>query len=95
MIENAAYLVTADPARGGTVRVTDKRTGAEVLAGPGNELVIQDEYAQHPTARRGSLAPVAQGPRARFGLGPGHGAAGSAAAWARGWWPRSASTGST
>jgi alpha-mannosidase len=47
-IENDAYLVTADPARGGTISVTDKRTGAEVLAGPGNELVIQDEYAQHP-----------------------------------------------
>ena len=29
------------------------------------------------TAQRGSLAPVAQGPRARFGLGPGHGAPGA------------------
>ena len=26
-IENAVYLVTADPARGGTVSITDKRTG--------------------------------------------------------------------
>jgi alpha-mannosidase len=47
-IENGRYLVTADPARGGTVAVTDKRARVRVLAGPGNELVIQDEYAQHP-----------------------------------------------
>src|SRR6478672_7957591 len=43
VIENDAYLITADPARGGTVSVTDKSTGAEVLAGPGNELLLQDE----------------------------------------------------
>ncbi len=48
VIENGAYLVTADPARGGTVSITDKRTGQSVLTGSGNELVIQDEYAQHP-----------------------------------------------
>ncbi len=48
VIENDIYLVSADPVRGGTVSITDKRTGQSVLAGPGNELVIQDEYAQHP-----------------------------------------------
>ena len=47
-IENGAYLVTGDPGRGGTVSITDKRTQVSVLAGPGNELVVQDEYAQHP-----------------------------------------------
>jgi len=62
VIENAAYLVTADPARGGTVRVTDKRTGAEVLAGPGNELVIQDEYAQHPRHNEGPWHLAPKGP---------------------------------
>ena len=62
VIENAAYLVTADPARGGTVRVTDKRTGAEVLAGPGNELVIQDEYAQHPRHSEGPWHLSPKGP---------------------------------
>jgi alpha-mannosidase len=66
-IENEAYLVTADPARGGTVTVTDKRTGAEVLARPGNELVIQDEYAQHP--RHG------EGPWHLSHKGPGLGSA--------------------
>jgi alpha-mannosidase len=47
-IENAAFAVTADPSRGGTVSITDKRTGLEVLRGPGNELVLQEEYDKHP-----------------------------------------------
>ena len=62
MIENFAYRVTADPARGGTVRVTDKRTGADVLAGPGNEMVIQDEYAQHPRHGEGPWHLSPKGP---------------------------------
>jgi hypothetical protein len=61
-IENDAYLVTADPARGGTVSVTDKRTGARVLTGPGNELVIQDEYAQHPRHGEGPWHLAPRGP---------------------------------
>ena len=61
-IENFAYRVTADPARGGTVRVTDKRTGADVLAGPGNEMVIQDEYAQHPRHGEGPWHLSPKGP---------------------------------
>ncbi|HEY6314373.1 MAG TPA: glycoside hydrolase family 38 C-terminal domain-containing protein [Streptosporangiaceae bacterium] len=71
IIENDRYLVTADPARGGTVSVTDKRTGASVLAGPGNELVIQDEYPQHP--RHG------EGPWHLSPKGPGTGSASAAA----------------
>jgi alpha-mannosidase len=61
-IENGAYLVTADPARGGTVTVTDKRTGTSVLAGPGNELVIQDEYAKHPRHGEGPWHLSPKGP---------------------------------
>jgi alpha-mannosidase len=70
-IENARYLVTADPARGGTVRITDKRMRASVLSKPGNELVIQDEYAQHP--RHG------EGPWHLSPKGPGTGSASVAA----------------
>jgi alpha-mannosidase len=70
-IENDAYLVTADPARGGTVAIVDKRSDARVLAGPGNELVIQDEYAQHP--RHG------EGPWHLSPKGPGTGSASVAA----------------
>jgi alpha-mannosidase len=61
-IENDTYQVTADPDRGGTVSVTDKRTGTSVLAGPGNELVIQDEYAQHPRHGEGPWHLSPKGP---------------------------------
>ncbi len=50
-ISNDAFGVTADPSRGGTVTIVDKRvgpTGREVLNGQGNELVLQEEYEQHP-----------------------------------------------
>ena len=61
-IENGRYVVTADPARGGTVSISDKRTRACVLAGPGNELVIQDEYAQHPRHGEGPWHLSPKGP---------------------------------
>src|SRR5215475_5229716 len=49
VIANETFEAEADPAAGGTLsRVTDLRTGTEVLAGPGNELVVQDEYDYHP-----------------------------------------------
>jgi alpha-mannosidase len=50
-ISNDAFGVTADPARGGTVTILDKRVeaaGREVLSGQGNDLVLQEEYEQHP-----------------------------------------------
>ncbi|HTX28551.1 MAG TPA: glycoside hydrolase family 38 C-terminal domain-containing protein [Streptosporangiaceae bacterium] len=61
-IENGSYVVTADPARGGTVSVTDKRLRAGVLTGPGNELVLQDEYAQHPKHNEGPWHLSPKGP---------------------------------
>ena len=61
-IENGRYVVTADPAHGGTVSVTDKRTSTSVLSGPGNELVIQDEYAQHPRHGEGPWHLSPKGP---------------------------------
>ena len=61
-IENGLHVITADPARGGTVSVFDKRTRASVLAGPGNELVIQDEYAQHPRHGEGPWHLSPKGP---------------------------------
>ncbi len=61
-IENDTYLVTADAERGGTVSVTDKRTGAQVLAGPGNELLLQDEYDKHPRHGEGPWHLAPKGP---------------------------------
>ncbi len=67
--ENDAFLVQADPARGGTLtRILDKRSGTELLAGPGNELVLQEEYDSHP--RWG------EGPWLLSPKGPGRGSAG-------------------
>jgi alpha-mannosidase len=48
-ISNDALSVTADPARGGSLTsVIDRRTGRNLLGGPGNDLVLQEEYEQHP-----------------------------------------------
>jgi alpha-mannosidase len=61
-IENDRYRVSADPARGGTVLVTDKRLGAAVLREPGNELVLQEEYPQHPRHGEGPWNLSPRGP---------------------------------
>jgi len=48
-IENETFRVTADPARGGALdAITDRRTGKNVLRGPGNEMVLAEEYPGHP-----------------------------------------------
>jgi alpha-mannosidase len=70
-IENQAFLVTADPARGGTLaQLTDKRAGRELLAGPGHELVLQEEYAQHPRWGEGPWLISTQGPGTGSAAGP-------------------------
>ncbi len=54
MIENAAYRVVADPARGGAlVSVHDHRQDRELLTGPANELRVHEEYAAHPRFSEG------------------------------------------
>jgi alpha-mannosidase len=63
-IENEAVAVTADPARGGTLTVTDRRTGRPVLRGPGNELVLQEEYEKHPRWGEGAWHLSPKGPGA-------------------------------
>src|SRR4029077_7723381 len=48
-IANENYRLTADPAKGGTLRsIVDLRSGTELLDGPGNELLLQEEYPSHP-----------------------------------------------
>ena len=72
MIQNEMFLVEADAARGGTLsRITDKRSGTELLRGPGNELILQEEYDYHP--RWG------EGPWLLSPKGPGTGSAGTSA----------------
>jgi alpha-mannosidase len=63
VIENDAFLVEANPARGGTLsRILDKRSGTELLAGPGNELVVQEEYPGHPRWGEGPWLLAPKGP---------------------------------
>jgi hypothetical protein len=72
VIANEAFEVAADPARGGGLsRITDRRTGAGLLRGLGNELVLADEYAAHP--RWG------EGPWLLCPKGPGYGSGGAPA----------------
>jgi alpha-mannosidase len=70
VISSAAYQVTADPARGGTVRITDLRAGTDVLRAPGNELVLQEEYAQHPKHGEGPWHLSPRGPGLASGSVP-------------------------
>jgi alpha-mannosidase len=48
-VANGTFRVTADPARGGALTsITDLRSGTELLGGPANELLLQEEYSSHP-----------------------------------------------
>jgi alpha-mannosidase len=63
VIENDTFTVTADPAGGGVLRsVIDRRSGTELLAGPGNELMLQDEYPTHPRWGEGPWLLCPKGP---------------------------------
>ncbi len=53
-IESSAFRVTADPARGGTLAsIRDLARDRELLTGPGNELRVHAEYADHPVFGEG------------------------------------------
>jgi glycosyl hydrolase family 38/alpha mannosidase-like protein len=63
VIRSHAFLVEADPGRGGApVRILDRRTGVELLRGPGNELVLYDEYDYHPRWGEGPWLLSPKGP---------------------------------
>ncbi len=48
-ITSETFRISADPARGGVLTsITDLQSGTELLDGPGNELLLQEEYASHP-----------------------------------------------
>ncbi len=64
-IENDAFAVQADPARGGALsRIHDKRLGTGLLreGTVGNELVVQEEYALHPRWNEGQWLLSPKGP---------------------------------
>ena len=64
-VSNERFVVEADPARGGGLsRVSDRRTGREVLAAGevGNELLVYPEYPQHPEMTEGPWHLLPAGP---------------------------------
>ncbi|NEB80927.1 glycoside hydrolase, partial [Streptomyces sp. SID14478] len=71
-LQNEALRVEADPARGGGLcRVTDLRTGQELLTpGEVDELVVQDEYAAHPFFEEGPWHLLPKGPGIGSGAAP-------------------------
>jgi alpha-mannosidase len=63
VIQNQAFLIEADPARGGTLaRILDRRAGVELLRRPGNELVLTAEYDYHPRWGEGPWLLSPKGP---------------------------------
>ncbi|MFI7337550.1 glycoside hydrolase [Streptomyces sp. NPDC050085] len=74
-LANGLLRVEADPARGGGLcRVTDLRTGQELLTpGEVDELVVQDEYAAHPFFEEGPWHLLPKGPGTGSGAAPADG----------------------
>ncbi|HEV2375902.1 MAG TPA: glycoside hydrolase family 38 C-terminal domain-containing protein [Streptosporangiaceae bacterium] len=71
MAENEAFIVHADPARGGALTsVRDRRSGTELLRGPGNELLVQEEYDYHPRWGEGPWLLSPKGPGTGSAQGP-------------------------
>jgi alpha-mannosidase len=68
-IENDAFLVTGAPGHGALASVVDKGAGRELLTMPGNDLVLQEEYQQHPRWNEGPwhLSPKGPGVAASSG----------------------------
>jgi alpha-mannosidase len=64
-IENSAFRVEADPARGGALsRILDRRSGRDLLrpGGLGAELYLQEELPQHPVWGEGPWHLLPTGP---------------------------------
>ncbi|WP_213451363.1 glycoside hydrolase family 38 N-terminal domain-containing protein [Rhizomonospora bruguierae] len=72
-VESEAFLIEADPARGGALsRVLDKRAGREVLrvGEVGASIVLDDEYADHPQFGKGPWHIVPTGTGSATADGP-------------------------
>jgi alpha-mannosidase len=62
-IRNERFAVRADPGSGGALTsVVDLSSGTELLTGPGNELLLQEEYASHPRWGEGPWMLCQSGP---------------------------------
>ncbi|MEJ8642210.1 hypothetical protein WKI68_13550 [Streptomyces sp. MS1.HAVA.3] len=72
VVENEAFRAEAEPERGGGLaRLLDRRTGQELMiAGEVDELVVQDEYDQHPVFGEGPWHLLPKGPGTGSGSAP-------------------------
>ncbi|MEU9375707.1 NEW3 domain-containing protein [Streptomyces sp. NPDC048255] len=72
VIQNGRFRAEADPARGGgLVRLLDLRTGDELLTpGEVDELVVQEEYSEHPFFGEGPWHLLPKGPGTGSGSAP-------------------------
>src|SRR5262249_17709736 len=71
VIATHGFLAGAGPGRGGApVRILDRRAGVELLRGPGNELVLTDEYDYHPRWGEGPWLLSPKGPGAGSAAAP-------------------------
>ena len=62
VIENEAFRVAAAAGHGALTSVFDKAGGRELLTRPGNDLVLQEEYQQHPRWNEGPWHLSPKGP---------------------------------
>jgi alpha-mannosidase len=61
-ISNDAFAVTGAAGHGALASVVDKAAGRELLTRPGNDLVLQEEYQQHPRWNEGPWHLSPKGP---------------------------------
>ncbi|HEY1824264.1 MAG TPA: glycoside hydrolase family 38 C-terminal domain-containing protein [Trebonia sp.] len=61
-ISNDAFAVTGAAGHGALASVVDKAAGRELLTRPGNDLVLQEEYQQHPKWNEGPWHLSPKGP---------------------------------
>jgi len=71
-IENDAFRVTGAAGHGVLASVLDKAAGREVLTRPGNDLVLQEEYQQHPRWNEGPWHLSPKGPGIAASSGNAH-----------------------
>jgi alpha-mannosidase len=61
-ISNDAFAVTGSAGHGALASVVDKSAGRELLTRPGNDLILQEEYQQHPRWNEGPWHLSPKGP---------------------------------
>ena len=91
MIENEAFRVAGAAGHGALTSVFDKAGGRELLTRPGNDLVLQEEYQQHPRWNEGPWHLSPKGPGLALAARSRPPCRRSTARRGPGWWPATSS----